>query len=475
MNKTVFVSGRFNVLHIGHQRLLRFAKESGNRLIVGVESDLIAGKNAHINQELRLEGVRNNIYVDDVFIITDSVISCLEKLKPDIVVKGREHESKYNEEYEILKTYGGILLFNSGEASLSSLNLIRKEFLFKERSDILAPTEFMLRHKITQSRLLSTLSKFKDLNVCVIGDLIIDEYITCEPIGMSQEDPTIVVTPIDSTRFIGGAGIVAAHAKGLGGNIHFISVAGKDEMHEFANNYFNEMQISHKLFIDDTRPTTLKQRFRCKGKTLLRVSRLSQSSISKTIQDEIYRTIENLLPTICLFVFSDFNYGCLPQELVKRLIELFVKNNKIFVADSQSSSQHGDISRFKRAFLITPTEHEARLCIRSNDVGLVVLADALLAVAEAKHIFLKLGEEGVLISSSSNYDDLKIDRIGALNSNPKDVAGAGDSMLISSAMALATGTNIWEAACIGSYAAAIQVDRVGNSPIQMHELMRVIA
>ena len=47
-NKTVFVSGHFNVIHPGHLRLLRFAKECGNRLVVAVESDRIAADAAHV-------------------------------------------------------------------------------------------------------------------------------------------------------------------------------------------------------------------------------------------------------------------------------------------------------------------------------------------------------------------------------------------------------------------------------------------
>ncbi|MEY3721640.1 MAG: hypothetical protein RL618_2159, partial [Pseudomonadota bacterium] len=57
---------------------------------------------------------------------------------------------------------------------------------------------------------------------------------------------------------------------------------------------------------------------------------------------------------------------------------------------------------------------------------------------------------------------------------PKDVAGAGDSLLIAGAMAMACGANIWEAGCLGSLAAAIQVGRVGNTPLQIVELTREI-
>ena len=43
------------------------------------------------------------------------------------------------------------------------------------------------------------------------------------------KDPTLVISPIDSTKFVGGAGIVAAHASGLGAKVDFLSVASKDE------------------------------------------------------------------------------------------------------------------------------------------------------------------------------------------------------------------------------------------------------
>jgi bifunctional ADP-heptose synthase (sugar kinase/adenylyltransferase) len=61
-----------------------------------------------------------------------------------------------------------------------------------------------------------------------------------------------------------------------------------------------------------------------------------------------------------------------------------------------------------------------------------------------------------------------------LNLAPRDVAGAGDSMLIAAGMSLAVGANIWEAACLGSIAAAIQVGRVGNVPITIREMQAVL-
>ena len=65
--------------------------------------------------------------------------------------------------------------------------------------------------------------------ICVIGDVIVDQYIETKPLGMSSEDPTIVVTPTDKVNYIGGSAIVAAHSSSLGAKTHLISVTGKDD------------------------------------------------------------------------------------------------------------------------------------------------------------------------------------------------------------------------------------------------------
>lgn len=471
-NKLVLVSGHFNVLHPGHLRLLRFAKECGSRLVVAVESDRIAGEAAHVLEKLRLESVQSISWVDEAFIMDEPLTAVIERLRPDIVVKGKEHELRLNPEQGALEKYGGRLVFSSGETLFSSLDLIRKEFREFDPRSISMPQEYQARHGIDAARLTDLLKQFSKLKVCVVGDLIIDEYITCQPLGMSQEDPTIVVTPIDSTKFVGGAGIVAAHAAGLGASVQYFSVTGNDATRDYALEKLSEAGVDARMLVDEGRPTTLKQRFRSKGKSMLRVSYLHQGAISVSLQQTMLAELEAAMVEADLLVFSDFNYGCLPQPLVEQLVPIAKQHGVMLAADSQSSSQVGDISRFVGMDLITPTEHEARISTRNREDGLIVLAEQLREKASAQNVLLKLGEEGVIIHSRQDNNDWLTDRVPALNSAPKDVAGAGDSLLIASAMALACGANIWEAACLGSLAAAVQVGRVGNTPLRTEELVR---
>jgi len=472
-NRTVFVSGNFNVLHPGHLRLLRFARACGEKLIVGIRSDRIAGTAAHVPEHLRLEGVQSNSWVDEAFVMDEPVAGVIGRLRPDIVVKGKEHESTDNPELAVLEQYGGRLLFSSGETVFSSVDLLRKEFFPTELPSISLPHEYMKRHGIGAARLRSLLQHFSSLKICVVGDLIVDEYITCQPLGMSQEDPTIVVTPVDYKRFVGGAGIVAAHAAGLGAQVQFVSVTGADTNRYFAENELAASGVHSYLLADDSRPTTLKQRFRSMGKTLLRVSHLHQGAIAVEFQARLLEYLEQATQGANLLVFSDFNYGCLPQVMVDKITSLARTRGMMLAADSQSSSQVGDISRFRGMDLLTPTEHEARISTRNREDGLVVLAAALRQQSAANNILLKLGEEGLLVHAGDyKVDDWLTDRVGVLNSTPKDVAGAGDSLLTASALTLASGGTIWEAAALGSIAAAIQVGRVGNTPIHTEELLR---
>jgi bifunctional ADP-heptose synthase (sugar kinase/adenylyltransferase) len=71
-------------------------------------------------------------------------------------------------------------------------------------------------------------------------------------------------------------------------------------------------------------------------------------------------------------------------------------------------------------------------------------------------------------------DEFLTDRLPALNTSPKDVAGAGDSFFISSTMAMRVGADIWRSSYLGALAAALQVSRVGNSPMSVAELVSEI-
>ncbi len=474
-HKIVFVSGNFNIVHPGHLRLLRFAAECGDFLVVGIYADNLK-HGALVPEQLRQENIESISWVDFAFILHIPPEDFIQHLKPQIVVKGKEHEPHFNAELEVVKQYGGKLLFGSGDIIFSSVDLLRREFHELNQSTIIKDFDFLQRHHFTLPDLATTVADFKKLRVCVLGETIVDEYITCDPLGMSQEDPTIVVTPLWAEKFVGGAGIVSSHAAGLGANVTFFSVVGKDETARFVQQQLGLNRVQAYLYEDDSRPTILKQRFRTQGKTLLRVNHLRSHAIDKEIQAKFFRDFQTLVDKVDLVIFSDFNYGCLPQPLVENIVAECLQRQVMMVADSQCSSQVGDVSRFKGMVLLTPTEREARLSVRDFESGLVILAESLRSQAQSRHLLLTLASEGVLIQGyvSETHQHLT-DRLAAFNTAPKDVAGAGDTLLVCTAMSLALGKNIWQSAYLGSLAAACQVGRVGNIPLNPEDFYREIS
>ena len=144
----VFVSGTFNVLHPGHVRLLKFAKQNAARLVVGVFSDRVAGTAAHVPQEFRLESVKMNGLVDEAFLLDKSAEEAIIELKPGLVVKGKEYQSQENPEQKAVDSYGGKLIFSSGDVVFTSLDLIRREMSAQAQRSISLPRQFMARRKV---------------------------------------------------------------------------------------------------------------------------------------------------------------------------------------------------------------------------------------------------------------------------------------------------------------------------------------
>jgi len=469
--RNVFVSGKFAVIHSGHIRLFMYAKTIGINLTVALDTDGL--DSAEI--EWRTSFLKNQEFVDEVVLFNADIEKTILQLKPDIVIKGSEFSSRINIESEIVSTYGGELIFSSGSTFFSEKDLLSSDEIVSADYSEKIPKDFLKRNGIKLSDITQQILKFNDVKVCVIGDVIIDEYINCHPLGMSREEPNIVVTPIDSQKFLGGAGIVAAHTVGLGATTNLITITGRDEAGSWAVSKAVEYGITVKSIEDKTRPTNLKQRYKAGVQTLLKISHLSQDKVSNVIQNQIINEFEKIAPGVDLLILSDFSYGVLTNEVTTKLIQIAKLNGLVIAADSQTSSQLGDLSQFSNVDLVTPTETEARLELKDQVSGLAVIADQLRSKINSQSIIIKLGADGLVINGTkSDGTILSLDALPSFNQNPVDVSGAGDSLLAAASLAITIENNLAKASLIGSLAAAIQVGRVGNLPIEKEKIISLI-
>lgn len=472
---TAFISGIFNVLHPGHIRLFKLAAEQADRLVVGLRTKQPSDNGMVLSDDDRLQALQLVSLIDEILLMDDLEVT-LEQVKPDIVLKGREFREQENPEAALLAKWGGKLLFSSGESQVNSLKFVQQTAPAPEIELSGAYRRYIQRHDINSQALQQGLSQAKALKVAVVGDTILDQYIDCDPVGLSREDPTIVVTPTEKNLFIGGAAIVALHAHAFGAKVDFYSVCGVDARADWLETELLTSGINAHLYKDKSRPTTLKRRYRTQNKTLLRVNEYRSHSLEQSVQSQILQDFEARIGEYDLIIFSDFSYGLLNADLVSQMQDIAKRHNVAMVADSQTSSQRGDLSKFKHLLLATPTEIEARLAtdITDNDVGLAVVIEHIAQQLNAQNMMITLGEEGALILDFSNPQKPRLDSLPALNKNPVDVSGAGDLLLVCSALLMRAGCDLWHASLLASIASALHISVVGNRPIAIAQLQQLL-
>lgn len=468
-----FVSGNFNIIHPGHLRFLLFAKEQADILVVGLY-DKASSISAFFSNDERSSALSALSFVDEVVVLNNTLPEFVSALKPDVIVKGKEWENADNIEQTLVDAYGGKLVFSSGEKQFSSRELLQQQLT--ENTKLTQQLQrYHERYDISSPLLNRFMDKVGDINIAVIGDIIVDEYQECLAIGMSQEDPTIAVSPLESFQYLGGAGIVAGHAQSLGAKAHFFSVVGKDEAGKFAQSKLTEYGVTAHIVEDASRPTTHKLRYRAKGKTLLRVNSFRKHAIDKPVMNALLDKFKANIHHYDVVLFADFSFGVLCPAFIKQIQTLCLKHNIPMVADSQTSSQIGDLTKFKHLMLTTPTEIEARLAAQDDDSGLIQVSMDLADKLKTTSLIVTLGAEGILIRHRNTLDDvLQTDNLPALADNAIDTAGAGDALFVTTTLMMCAGATIWQAAFVGSVSSAIQVNTRGNLPLPKHKVLAKI-
>ena len=130
--KVVFTNGVFDILHVGHLTYLEEARELGDVLIVGVNSDRSVktnkGDKRPINPEKnRAEMLLGLKFVDFTVIFDEKTPeNLLDLLKPDIHVKGGDYKKEDLPETEIVEKNGGEVKILSFVDNISTTEIINK-------------------------------------------------------------------------------------------------------------------------------------------------------------------------------------------------------------------------------------------------------------------------------------------------------------------------------------------------------------
>tara|TARA_B100000989_G_scaffold116754_1_gene85927 strand:+ start:1690 stop:3198 length:1509 start_codon:yes stop_codon:yes gene_type:complete len=479
--KKVLCHGHFDLIHPGHIRFLESAAKKGEELIVAVYDDEYYSSNDLINHysaDQRAKNVASLVYVDKVIIISPFVLHLLLKdINFSYFVLGEEF--KYERKHEVKRALNVArknninISYHAGEKIYSNEGFKKSQIELKNHRWIQFKN-LLNKESINLNSILKTVKKTNKKNIVVVGDVILDKYLTCQPLGMSEEAPLVVVKEIDGTMFTGGAGVVAKHIEKMGNKVELISVLGADNNRRIIEKDLSKSNVKHSFFIDNSRPTTLKTRYIVDNQKIFRVSKLNDKPISTDIEDKIIKKL-NLIKQYSILIVSDFVYGVITSRILEAIIKL-QKSRKLFIiGDLQCSSQIGDVSKFRNFDVICSTEKEARIAIQDHISGLERVANLLIKKTKAKNLILKLGKDGfITYSILGRKKEIKREHYPALEPFPIDLAGAGDTLLSAIGVAISSKLNITNASAFASCASAISVQKLGNTPINLTEVSDLI-
>lgn len=472
----ILCHGVFDVMHPGHIRHLEFAKSKADYLIVSVTADEYINKGAyrpHVSEEIRALSLAHLQVVDFVIINREATPnSLLRFIQPNFFAKGFEYVTSglkpaTESEAEEVKSYGGSIIFTPGDLIYSSSRLISDSppDLTYDRIKMVLETA-----NIDFEDLIGVTENFRNIEVLVLGDTIVDTLIETFPYGNSQKTPTISVLRGTEQNFIGGAAIVAMHLQAAGAKVNFVTLLGDDDIGDWVKEKLEDVGIRVHSLSEVGRNTTRKTAFMCQGYRLLKVDEVDNRPISTETLNSLVNLLRKLKGDLC--IFSDFRHGIFNKNSIESLTEAIV-GFKIRVADSQVASRWGNICEFKNFDLVTPNEREARFSLGDQDSTIHRLAINLRKESGAKNVIIKLGERGIL-ACSNNLETPDFIGLNALQNEVIDAVGAGDALLAYSSLSLASGTNLSVSSLLGSIAASISCAHNGNVPISYEDLGKEI-
>ena len=310
------------------------------------------------------------------------------------------------------------------------------------------------------------ISKFEDVRVMVIGDLMVDEYIWGSVSRISPEAPVPVVSVTSESLRLGGAGNVANNIHALGGKVCLGGVVGNDEMGRKVIHDLRKMNVETKgVLVEADRITTVKTRIIAQHQQVVRYDREVVRPVQTENIKQILGLLEERLDELDAVLISDYGKGVICVPLMEGVRSLTLGAGKILAADPKVKN----IPLFKQVTIITPNHYEAAEAAGrwiQNEEDLMAVGRTLLERLQAKSVLITRGEKGMTLFQR----DGDVTHIPTVAKEVFDVTGAGDTVISVLTLALAAGASPKEAAILSNYAAGIVVGEVGTATLKASEL-----
>lgn len=318
--------------------------------------------------------------------------------------------------------------------------------------------------------------KMQDTDVFVVGDLILDTYVTGKVSRISPEAPVPVVLEQKQWATLGGAANVAANIAAFGGRVWLAGRIGSDA----DGDQFSQICKALGINTDSVQrskglPTTRKLRVMAGYQQVVRIDSESTDLLHEDDAQSIVTDFQNFLkrPKRKALVVSDYGKGVCSADTLKKLITLATQNQVPVITDPKSS----DMSRYSGSTLIKPNLSEGREMLKVQQPGarfaslaeeVDAVCNVILQKSGASNVVLSLSEKGVTVrgrdvNGANHFESTAL--------QVADVSGAGDTMVAFLAMGMGSGIGVSRSVQLANIAAGIVCGKLGTATLTASEFL----
>ena len=327
------------------------------------------------------------------------------------------------------------------------------------------PFIFYKEFKKTRSRKIESLA---DLNILVVGDVMLDHYIYGSATRISPEAPVPVVLKKEEKFFLGGAGNVFSNIISLGGKSEILTVLGNDEGSQKILSILKDLTCKNQslIFYSDDRKTTVKSRVMSGGHQMLRIDDETTNPIDVQLEDLILTEFSLCCGNYSGVILQDYNKGVLTPRVIEGIIEKCKEKKIPVIVDPKKNN----IQSYRGSTIFKPNFSE--FCnivgkeIDPNDQSSISKYSSLLRKEmDVENLVITMSDLGIYFSSSfcdsfSPAYEVKV----------SDVSGAGDTVLAMLSLCYLAGTDPKNMLSLCNLAGSIACSKVGAVSVKLSEI-----
>ena len=467
--KIVLCHGVFDLLHVGHISYFKSSKIYGNILVVSVTGDKFVNKGPgrpafSINN--RLKFLQAIDCIDYLYVSNDvTAEKVIKNLKPNFYCKGSDYsknltknDNNLKKEINALKTVKGAFKIIK-EISFSSSQFINKNNLQNFNQDCKNYIN-SIRKKFNLNQIMQNLNAIRKKKVLVIGETIIDKYVTTEAIGKSGKEAMLVLKPKKEIKFLGGAAYMANLCSTFVKDIQIISFLGKENTEKkFVLRNLNK-NIKHNFLLKKNSPTITKLRYMdsYKKNKIIGVYNLNDDLISQSEEKRFYNLLKKKIGKFDIIIVGDYGHGILTKKIIKLISE---NNHKVFLNTQLNSFNRGHhtVFKYKKVETLVINESELRYELRNKHSTVPELAKILLKRISVKNIIVTKGMYGsIFINKKKNL----VIPCPAFDQQIIDTVGAGDTFFALCSIAIGSKVDPKISMMMGAVSAGFSIEKIGN-------------